>query len=213
MNRQEFEAMIPTVLSSYVKRWMEKNYDRLMRTDPAVKLMSQGKATRYAIEASLYSLWAYIDQKWPAQNAFEKFAKTVVGDAPSEMGKRLVNGFREEVLAAKKLTDGSEPSKAVTDTILSLDDATLHTLLCWVAETPSDKRETVMESIRHLSPETLSKLVGLSSADREIAMTILTPEPRKKDRSSFLASEIKAAHERSDATLKNSRKQEQNDVA
>ncbi|MBI2477093.1 MAG: hypothetical protein HYV60_00055 [Planctomycetia bacterium] len=50
------------VSSLYIKRWMEKNYDRLMMTGPGKRLMDLDQKTRYGIEFLLYVVTAVGEQ-------------------------------------------------------------------------------------------------------------------------------------------------------
>ena len=118
--------------SSYIKRWLESHYDTLMRTPPAISLMKQDAKTRYAIEAALYGLLAYFSQKWNTDSPLGKLVMQVVIDAPAEISKRLLNGFRKEMLAS--LEGESEQNKDVEEVLLDLDDEQIKALLRWFVE-------------------------------------------------------------------------------
>jgi hypothetical protein len=187
--------------SSYVKRWMENNYDALMRTAPARKLMECGKPTRYGIEAALYALLAYGDQRWSGDTPLSKFVREVVRDAPSEISKRLVNGFREEVMAC--VTKGApDQTKSVEQMLLGLDDAKLGALLAWLARTSPEDRARIRSLLGTLSDEELQRAARLAPADLdalENAPAMAAKPPSRLARS--IGDELEQSHRRVDEKL------------
>jgi len=192
---------LATFASSYVKRWMEANYDALMRAAPARKLMECGKPTRYGIEAALYALLAYADQRWSGNTPMTKFVREVMMDAPSEISKRLVNGFREEAMAPAA-TGTPEQTKGVEQMLLGLDDATLGPLLAWLARTTPEDRARVRSLLGTLSDEELQKVSRLTPADLDALVNQPPPTAKPANRlASAIRDELAEAHRRADEQL------------
>ena len=187
--------------SSYAKRFLESHYDALMRTAPARKLMEAGAPTRYGTEAALYALIAYADQHWPKDTPLRKFIRDVAIDAPAEISKRLVNGFREEVLSASRSGDPNQ-NKSMEQVLLQLDDATLGALLAWLARLgPEERKKTrallgtlsdaELQKVAQLTPEELTGLVGAAP----------TPAKPPSRLSRAIKDELEAAIRRADEEL------------
>lgn len=192
---------LATFASSYVKRWMEANYDALTRTAPARKLMECGKPTRYGIEAALYALLAYADQRWAGDTPMTKFVREVVMDAPSEISKRLVNGFREEAMASAG-AGTPDQSKSVEQMLLGLDDATLGALLAWLARTTPENRARVRSLLGTLSDEELQKIARLTQAELEALVNHPRPAVKSATRlASAIRDELADGHRRADEQL------------
>ena len=192
--------------SGYVKRWLEQHYDALMRTAPARKLMETSAPTRYGIEASMYALLAYVDQHWSTRTPMRTLLRDVAIDAPAELSKRLVNGFREEVLAAAA-KEKSEQTRGVERALLQLDDATLGPLLAWLARTTPEERATIRALLATLSDEELRKVARLEPQDLAALLSSSqsekSPPPEKPPSrlAQAIRDELKQAHQRADAQL------------
>ncbi|HRP63653.1 MAG TPA: hypothetical protein PK400_10195 [Phycisphaerales bacterium] len=164
--------------SSYVKRFLEGHYDVLMRTAPARKLMGASKPTRYGIEAALYALVAYADQHWSPRTPLRRLVREVALDTPAELSKRLVNGFREEVMATTG-SGKSDTTRSLEQAMLQLDDATLGQLLRWLGESTPQDRERIRTLIPTLSDAELQNLARLAPDDLEVLMRFAEP-PRSQ---------------------------------
>jgi len=121
-----------TFLLSYAKRSMEKGYDMLLESSAARPLLNLEKGPRYGIEALLYALSAFIDHKWKDRTPAQHFLKELAMDAPSEIGKRLVNGFRDSVISGR--SESASRNNAIRDALLELEDAELLSILKWYAQ-------------------------------------------------------------------------------
>ena len=187
--------------SGYVKRWMEGNYDALMRTAAARRLMECGKPNRYGIEAALNALFAYADQNWSHDTPLRRLLREVALDAPSEISKRLVNGFRDEVLSGVR-ENPPEHTKSFEQALLQLDDATLGALLSWLARTTPTDRARLRSLVGTLSDEELGKLARLSPADLEALMGSPPPTDKHPSRiAGAIKDELEQAHRRVDERL------------
>jgi len=193
--------------SSYVKRWLEQHYDTLMRTAPARKLIEASAPTRYGIEASMCALLAYVDQHWSTQTPMRTLLRDVAIDAPAELSKRIVNGFRAEVVAAAA-KEKSEQTKSVERALLQLDDATLGPLLAWLARTTAEERAKIRSLLAALSDDELRKAAGLEPHDLEVLLTCSSPTevtqlPEKPPSrlAQAIRDELKQAHQRADEQL------------
>lgn len=192
---------IAVFASSYIKRFMETHYDTLMRSAPARTLLERNAATRYGIEASLYALLAYADSHWSPRTPLHRMVKGVVMDAPSEISKRLVNGFREEVLSHTP-EDLPAPAQSVEQVLLNLDDETLGAMLAWLARTSTKDRARIRSLIATLSDEELQKLVSLTP---DALDALINRAPSVEKPPSLLAQtiqdQLKQAHRRADEQL------------
>jgi len=187
--------------SSYVKRWMETNYDALMRTAPARKLMESGAPTRYGIEAALYALLAYADQHWSHDTPLRKLVREVAMDAPAEISKRLVNGFREEMLSSFREA-APDTTRSVEQALLELDDATLGALLAWLARVSPEDRARIRSLFGTLSNEELQKIARLSPEDLEALMSASPPADKPPSQlGRAIKDELEQAHRRVDERL------------
>jgi hypothetical protein len=153
LNESQQQALA-SFLTGYAKRWMEGRYDSLMRSSVVRPIMKLGPGSRYGIEAGLYLLIAYIDQKWNASTPFQSLLKEIVKDAPPEIAKRLVNGFRESIL-----NDGfgSNDSDAlpVQGALLDFDNESLLEFLKWYAKASESDRENLLRALSATPPERL----------------------------------------------------------
>lgn len=198
--------------SGYAKRWMESNYDKLMRTAAGKKLTSLGSAQKYAIEAGLYALMAYTDQKLKADTPLKKFLSEVGKDAAPEIAKRLVNGAKREFEVDQEHLQSPEERLAV-QTMLELDAQTLTSLLEWLANAESQERAELAGRLQNLSREQIEKLANLSPSHRSLLLQLDSRDSsRVKRRRGFVSSlgaqidEWNAALEQKRDALKQRRK-------
>lgn len=188
--------------TGYVKRWMEGRYDQIMQTNPAQRLMQMNAPARYGIEAALYALMAFVDQRWQADSPLQKAVKSVVTDAPPELAKRLVNGFREGLVHGGRAASGPQEA-AVRETLLSLDDAQLATMLKWYAETKQEDRGRLRRTFGGLSAEQMKRLTNLTEEQRNVLVELESPStPAPKARPAQVQVDLDEAHRRLDEELR-----------
>ena len=202
---------LATFGSSYVKRFLETHYDSLMRTGPARKVMEAGAPTRYGIEAALYALLAYAEQHWSADTPLRSLIREVAMDAPSEISKRLVNGFRDEVLSVGRKGASGE-ARGVEQALLTLDDETLGALLTWLAEVKPEEMKRVRSLLAKLSDEELEKIARLHPEDVEALLgPPPTPTPIKSPSRlrQAIKEQLEQGHRRADEQLAARRKRRQ----
>jgi hypothetical protein len=198
--------------SGYVKRWMETNYDALMRTVPARKLMEADAATRYAIEASLYALLAYAEQHCSADTPLRALLCGVAMDAPSEISMRIVNGFRDQVLSRSPAepSEASYQTKSIEQVLLQLDDQTLASLLAWLVEVSPESRMRIQSLMETLSDEELHKALGLTPEGLKALACFSAPPAKPSSRlCRAIRDEVQQAHRRIDEQLAELRWREQ----
>jgi len=161
--------------SSYVKRWLEHHYDSLMASKVARPMMEAGPVTRYGIEATLYALTAYADAQWTPQSMMGKLIKEVARDAPSEISRRMVNGFREQVIASRS----TGQARQVEEALLQMDDDALGPLLVWLARIGPEERAKVREMFAGLSDEEIEDVVSRSPEELAALMSKFEPPPQQ----------------------------------
>jgi hypothetical protein len=188
--------------SGYVKRWMEDNYDHLMMTAPGRRLMDLDQKTRYGIEAVLYAVMAVGEHKLPENSPLQWLFKEVLVDAPPEIAKRLVNGFREDYVRNPHKSIPSQ-SRSFGSILEDLEADQLNSLLAWCATLTLDEGGHFRDMMPRLSKEQLVAFVRLGDAERKAFLTIFKGKPdvrpvkkEKTARSPALQAKIDAARER-----------------
>jgi hypothetical protein len=198
MLNPRFTHALSVFSSGYVKRWMENNYDRLMMTAPGRRLMDLDQKTRYAIEAVLYAVMVAGEQALPDGSAVQWLIKEVLLDAPPEVAKRLVNGFRDDYVHQS----AHAPSSVVRNTdnlLLQLSPDQLKSILTWCATLPPEEMARYREVLLAMSKEQLAVLASLGDSERRGFLSLVAPGPQRKDRcerSPELQGRIDAARQR-----------------
>ena len=90
--KKQLKDGAPIVAGGYLKRMMEKVYDKLFQTKLSQKLKNADTTTRHGLELLLYLLTVIFDKKFPANTVLQKTIKEVGGDMASSLGKRIING-------------------------------------------------------------------------------------------------------------------------
>lgn len=131
---------------------MEARYDAIMLSPAGRKLMELDQRQRYVIEAGLYALMAYVEERWTPESPVLRGVKKVAVDAPPEVAKRLVNGFREQVVADLD-GDVTEERREVISSLLALNDEDLFSFATWMASSsPQERRRLVGPADGSLPP-------------------------------------------------------------
>lgn len=192
---------LPVFSSLYVKRWMENNYDRLMMTGPGKRLMDLDQTTRLKIEGLLYAATAVAEKNLKSDTPFKSFLREVLLDAPPEIGKRLINGFRADY-AQHRESAGSAEERGFGAMLEDLNADQLNSLLIWAAGLTSKEFDRLREAVPKLSKEQLVALISLGNADRNGWLAMFhgradaIPVKEKPARSAELQGRIDAARER-----------------
>ncbi len=151
--------------SGYAKRWLDQQYDKL----DDVALWQQAKALdpkiKYAIEAGLYGVLAYLDRKCACDTPLKKFFREVVTDIPPELAKRLVTAVREDI--TKDVATANAETKPALQTLLQLDDTQLREVLNWLGSLSKSERTKRLQQIQKLSQEQLARIAALSAEERD----------------------------------------------
>lgn len=180
---------------------MEKNYDRLMMTGPGKRLMDLDQKTRYGIEFLLYVATAVGAQKLNADSPLAGFFREVVLDAPPEIAKRLINGFREDYVRDRKSIGLAEPS-GFGAILEDLTAEQLNSLLTWASDLTPDEFEQLRAALPQLTKNQLAAMIGLDNAQRKAWLTMFYGRTGSKEaktrpgRSPELQEKIDAAHNR-----------------
>lgn len=175
---REAVELLPTFAANYVKRFLEKAYDRVFQTKTGAWLASLSPGKKYGAEFALYALTAFFDSRLAENTKLKKFVKEVGIDVAPEISKRMINGVREEVI----LSAVSPAEKGLADLLLSLEDKELIELLRWLYEKEASEKRNLLSLISLLSSEQITRLLGLPVEEREKFSRLLNlpEEPKEK---------------------------------
>lgn len=178
---------VATVGASYVKRWLEQHYDTLMSSAAARPLMEAGAPTRYGMEAALYVLTAYVDQQWTPTSVMGRMVREVARDASVEVSRRMINGFREVVLAQTRAErDEGEPpaptvARRVEEALLQMDDEALGPLLVWLARIMPEERAKLRAMLAGCGEGDVDRVVSLPTEELAAMLSRFEPGPPLPD--------------------------------
>lgn len=195
LDEKDFNA-VAVFASGYAKRILDQHYDKLEDTDVGRKLKALDPKLKYGIEAGLYALMTYVDQKFVANTPLKKFVKEVIKDAPPEIAKRMLSDLRAD-LSSDAAHSTQPEGRTALECLLSLDDAALASMLGWIASVaPADAQHTA-QSLARLSPEQLRRFASLNPEQKALILNQpkLDPVPAVPRRSMLadLDSQLKKA--------------------
>jgi hypothetical protein len=113
--------------------------------------MNLDQRERYLVEAGLYALMSYVEDRWTPESPLLRAVKKVAMDAPPEVAKRLVNGFREQAVADMDAELSEEKRQAIA-TLLALDDADLFSFTAWMASASPEQRKQLARGVDTATP-------------------------------------------------------------
>jgi hypothetical protein len=156
--------------SCYIKRWLEPRYDQLVNLPFMAKLKAANVGSKYAIEAILYSLTAYAENRMSDTSPLGLMIKAVLMDAAPEISARLLQDARADLNAAATATE--QPEQSVASRLLALDDAELLGLLISIEEMDAQTKAKFLafaakasdKDLRHfasLTPQQRTTLLGM----------------------------------------------------
>jgi succinate dehydrogenase flavin-adding protein (antitoxin of CptAB toxin-antitoxin module) len=150
MANDELSQRFATFLSGYGSRWMEARYDKIMLSPAGRRLMNLDQRERYVVEAGPYALMSYVQDRWTPESPLLRAVKKAAMDAPPEVAKRLVNGFREQAVADMEGELSEEKRQAIA-TLLALDDEDLFSFTAWMASASPEQRKQLVRGV-HTAP-------------------------------------------------------------
>ncbi|MCO5067974.1 MAG: hypothetical protein M9910_04695 [Kiritimatiellae bacterium] len=135
---------------------------------PAVaKLKSLSTGTKLGIEAILYTLTAYAEQKLSDQSPLGLMAKTVLMDAAPEIASRLMKDARADLSLVSSIGSGvPEPQQSVAGKLLAMEDGALLAVLTSMEDMDDATRGKFLSFAASASKEELAKFGSLPEGQR-----------------------------------------------
>lgn len=162
--------------SNYIKRWLEGKYDQLAELPAVSKLRSLSKSSRLGIEAILYTLAAYAEQKLSDQSPLGLMAKSVLMDAAPEISSRLIKDARADLEVTCADAGGpSEPRQNVARKLLGMESKELLGVLIAMDEMDDGERSRFLEFAAQADAAELAKFAALDQHQREIILNTQGP--------------------------------------
>jgi hypothetical protein len=157
-------------ISSYIKRWLEKYYDELMTWPIFGKVKGLAPSAKYVIEAGLFALTGYVSTKLDTHNPLTVTLVEVFKDAMPEITSRLIADVRGDLSADR--VSGASSSQSVVGKLLSLDDASLLSLLTWLEHADASSREAFSVFARNHEGKDLKRFAELTVAQRGMLLSV-----------------------------------------
>ncbi len=162
-----------TFAVGYAKRMMEGQYSRIMQTKLGKRLHGLDGPNKYAVEAALNGLVAYLSTKESAfaTSPVREFLWELAKDAPSEISRRILNGERTRANDGYPVIDVEvveSEQRSVIEGLLKMKGEDLGAFLTWLESATAEERRCMAEAVSQLTEEEQPKLAGLSAAQREI---------------------------------------------
>ena len=168
--------MAASVAASYTKRILDNGLYRQLEEKFGTELHRLSKRHKAVIEAILYAVNAVVETTMSEHGALQKFVKSVVTDAPSELGARLVNGH------------GSKRREELDLTDLAEDELTL--FLDWFEQAGETERKVFVTYTRRMTVQQLARFLRLPPRLKnrliETTLELERPEPKPARRIAFL---------------------------
>jgi hypothetical protein len=172
MDNEKWARGAAVFSSCYIKRWLEGRYDQLGDLPAVAKLKALSTGTKLGIEAILYTLTAYAEQKLTDQSPLGLMAKTVLMDAAPEIASRLMTDVRADLTGA---TTGEvaldEPRQAVASKLLALQNKELLGILVSMEEMDDATRGKFLSFAASSSGEELAKFSALTQEQRKMLLS------------------------------------------
>lgn len=174
-----------TFASGYAKRMMEGQYDRVMDTKVGQKLSDIARPRKYAIEVALNGIFAYLATKKKnfVKNPVQELIWEVGMNAPSEISKRLLNGYHGKpdssklpVAVTNVETSATEEQSAMQG-LLQMNPQDLATFLTWLQTATPEERNWMAESMSRLTADEQAKLAALTPDQAKTLFATIAPSP------------------------------------
>jgi len=94
MNERALDALA-VFLSGYAKRYLEPRYDALIATRVGQRLQGSDEVSKHAVEAALYALMAYANDRLAESTPTKRLIKQILLDLPAELGCRIMKPIPE----------------------------------------------------------------------------------------------------------------------
>ena len=150
--------------SSYIKRWLEPRYDQLMELPVMAKLRAANIGTKSAIEAILYALTAFAENKMSDKSPLGLMVKALVMDAAPEISARILQDARADLNSV--LGEAKQPQQSVASKLLALDDAELLSLLVSIEDMDATTKAKFLAFAAKASDAELHRFVSLPPDQR-----------------------------------------------
>lgn len=158
--------------SCYIKRWLEGQYDQLGDLPAVAKLKSLSTGSKLGIEAILYSLTAYAEQKLTDQSPLGLMAKTVLMDAAPEIASRLMMDVRADLVgesSGEAVVD--ERRQAVARKLLTLQNNELLGILVSMEDMDDSTRVKFLSFAASASEEEFATFSALPQEQRKTLLS------------------------------------------
>lgn len=173
MNTENLIRGASVLGSCYVKRWLEGRYDQLGDLPAIAKLKSLSTGTKLGVEAILYALTAYAEQRLSDQSPLGFMAKTVLMDAAPEIAGRLMVDARKELTGVSNSTPPAEkPKPEVAKKLLTLKDKDLLATLIAIEDMDDATRVAFLTFAAAASEEEVAKFATLSGEQQKTILSV-----------------------------------------
>jgi len=168
--------------SCYIKRWLEGRYDQLMDLPAVAKLKALSTGTKFGIEAILYALTAFAEQRFSDQSPLGLMAKTVLMDAAPEIASRLMKDARTDLTTASSPGSGfGQSEQSVASKLLAMENGALLGILTSIEDMDDATRARFLSFAANATKEELTKFGTLTEEQRDALLTThgtgQTPQP------------------------------------
>lgn len=161
----ELKKAAVTFATGYAKRLLERQYTRLMQTEIGKWALQLSQPSKYAVEAVLNGIVAYLSTKEGAiaNTPVKEFVWEIAKDAPSEISKRLLNGDHPPSASPViNVESSAEEKQTVLDGLLRMDADSLIAFLSWLEKASPEDRRQMAETMSTLAEEEQKKLLALT---------------------------------------------------
>lgn len=175
-----------TFATGYARRMMEGQYTRLMETDLGKQASRLSRPSKYAVEAVLNGITAYLATKEStlANTPIKQFLAEVAKDAPSEISKRLLNGMHSDPSpAAVDRPPSQDDERTVLDGLLRMDANELGIFLSWLDIASPAERQQMAEVMSRLTEVEQRKLLALTPEQARTLLGSSEPPPAPSENS------------------------------
>ncbi|PIP26880.1 MAG: hypothetical protein COX30_04960 [Candidatus Moranbacteria bacterium CG23_combo_of_CG06-09_8_20_14_all_39_10] len=162
-----------SMCASYIRRGLDSHggaYDKIAALPFFQELKKQGRLTKYLFEAANNAVVAFLDQKIGETTPLRKLLKEIFLDAGSELNKRLINGESpQKILSENADKIFAESEKNLLAIFLMLPEEKAKILMKeLLAISSCEDRTTVIQQLRNLSAEEVTKIAGLDEEARQL---------------------------------------------
>jgi hypothetical protein len=154
--------------SCYIKRWLEPRYDQLIEQPFMAKLRAASLGTKSAIEAILYALTAFAENKMSDRSPLGLMLKTLLMDAAPEISARMLKDARADLTVTADAAQ--QPHQSIASKMLALDDAELLSLLLSIEDMDATTKAKFLTFAAKASDPELRRFASLTPQQRSILL-------------------------------------------